>query len=424
MASLLRTLGSRCSAGTVVLRSIPAPVIATRAFNMHEYQSKKVMDSFNVRTQRWCLATSPEEAVNAGKKLNAKEYVVKSQVHAGGRGKGVFDNGFKGGVHLTTDVNEIGVLASKMLGHRLVTKQTTADGVMVSKLMIAESVDIVRETYFAILLDRSFGGPVMVASPRGGMDIEAVAEETPDQIFKVAVDVSKGPQEADLAKLADNLGFTGDRKGKAVEQMRNLYQLFIKTDALQVEINPLAEVKNGDVYCVDAKISLDDNAEFRQKEIFAERDTSEDDPREVAAGKVGLNYIGMDGSIGCMVNGAGLAMATCDIIKLSGGSPANFLDVGGGANEDQVRQAFKILTSDSQVKALLVNIFGGIMKCDVIAKGIVNAARDINLSIPLVVRLEGTNVELGKKILKESGLNIIPANNLQEAAEKAVGTLA
>jgi len=347
---------------------------------------------------------------------------VKSQIHAGGRGKGVFDNGFKGGVHLTTDPNEVKRLASMMLGHKLVTKQTPPGGVPVRKLMIAESLTFDRELYFAIVMDRNFNGPVLVASPMGGMDIEAVAKEHPDQIFKRPIDILKGIQPEDTKYIAEKLGFKNNIV-KAQKQMERLYDLFVKTDATQVEINPFAEISNGEVYCIDAKINFDDNASYRQEAIYKYRDATEEDPREVEASRHNLNYIGMEGNIGCMVNGAGLAMATMDIIKLYGGSPANFLDVGGGATEGQVVESFKILTSDSQVKAILVNIFGGIVKCEMIAQGIINAAKTVQLKIPLVVRLAGTNVDLGQKLLRESGLPIINASDLDDAAQKAVASL-
>eukprot|EP01087_Luapelamoeba_hula_P019402 TRINITY_DN641_c0_g1_i2.p1 TRINITY_DN641_c0_g1~~TRINITY_DN641_c0_g1_i2.p1 ORF type:complete len:472 (-),score=116.92 TRINITY_DN641_c0_g1_i2:12-1427(-) len=392
-----------------------------RDLNLQEFSSKALMDRFGIRKQNWRLATTPEEAEQATKELGVKEVVVKAQILAGGRGKGTFDNGFKGGVHLAHSPSQVRDLAAKMLGNKLTTKQTGPDGVLVNKLMIAQSIDLKRELYFAILMDRQAKGPVMIASPKGGVDIEQVAEETPDLIFKEPVDIFKGVDPAATRRLAEKLGFDSEEKiADAQEQMKKLYELFIKTDATQVEINPLAETPDGSIYCVDAKINFDDNAAFRQKSVFDMGDTSEDDPREVAATKVGLNYVGMDGNIGCMVNGAGLAMATMDIIKLYKGSPANFLDVGGGATEEQVTEAFKILTYDPKVKAILVNIFGGIMRCDVIAQGIINAAKTLQLSIPLIVRLEGTNVEKGKKLLEDSGLAVITASNLDDAAQKAV----
>jgi len=406
-------------------RFVNSPIIqqSVRNLNLHEYQSKALMDKYNVRVQRWRLAKNPEDAEEQAKDLNAETTVVKAQVHAGGRGKGHFDNGFKGGVKLCKTPEEVKEISGKMLGHRLTTKQTGPDGVLVKSVMLAESIDFDRELYFAILLDRAAGGPVIVASPMGGMDIEAVAESNPEAIFKVPIDINKGPDDSKLSDLAKKLGFNSDSTPKAVEQMKNLYKLFIESDALQVEINPLVQVQNGDVYCVDAKIGFDDNASFRQKEIFSQRDTAEEDPREVEASKYNLNYVGMDGNIGCMVNGAGLAMATMDIIKLHGGEPANFLDVGGGATTEQVKEAFRIVSSDSSVQAILVNIFGGIVKCDVIAQGIINAAKELNLDRPLIVRLAGTNQEKGYKLLEESGLNISTAGDLGEAAKKAVESL-
>jgi succinyl-CoA synthetase beta subunit len=380
------------------------------------------MDKFGVNTQRWVLATSPQEAESGARKLNAKEYVVKAQIHAGGRGKGYFvENNFKGGVHLTTDPKVAGSLTEKMLGNHLVTQQTPPSGVPVREVMIAESLTFDKEYYFAILMDRASQGPVVVASTEGGMDIEKVAEKTPERIFSEKVDITKGLLKDQALKLADQLGFkAGSTRDEAAEQMMRLYKLFIDLDATQVEINPFVSTTEGRVYCVDAKINFDDNASFRQPDVWKLRDTTEEDPREVQASKFNLNYIGMDGNIGCMVNGAGLAMATMDIIKLYNGSPANFLDVGGGANEQQVAEAFKILTSDKQVHAILVNIFGGIMKSDVIAKGIIAAARQVKLSIPLVVRLAGTNVEIAKALIKDSGLPIITAEDLDDAAQKAV----
>lgn len=405
-------------------KSVPVYTQAQRYLNLHEYQSKALMDKFSVNIQRWRVADTPEGIFDATKDLNAKsETVVKAQVHAGGRGKGHFDNGFKGGVHLVKTAEEAKDIAAQMLGHKLVTKQTPAGGVPVNKVMVCESLDFERELYFAILLDRACGGPAFVASPMGGMDIEAVAESNPEAIFKVPINIKTGPTDAQTQELAEKLGFKGPLVAKAQTQMKNLYRLFIESDATQVEINPLVEA-SGDVYCVDAKINFDDNAAYRQKEIFDEADTSEEDPREVAAAKFNLNYVGMDGNIGCMVNGAGLAMATMDIIKLHGGEPANFLDVGGGATKNQVKEAFRIVSSDKAVKAILVNIFGGIVKCDIIAEGIINAIQELSLDRPLVVRLEGTNVEKGKELLSKSGFNITTADDLDDAAKKAVASIA
>ena len=398
-----------------------------RFLNLHEYQSKDLMSKFDVRVQRGIMADSAEGAAAAGKQLlatGAKELVIKAQIHAGGRGKGSFPaTGFKGGVHLSTDANKIGELAGKMLGNSLVTKQTPPEGQQVKKVLVHESINFTAEKYFAIVMDRAYGGPVLVVSKQGGMDIEEVAEKDPNAIVMVPVDIKEGITDAQVEKAAVALGFEGSVKADAKQQMKNLYSLFIKSDATQVEINPFVLADNGKIYCVDAKINFDDNASFRQKEIYALRDTSMEDPREVAAAEFNLNYVGLDGNIGCMVNGAGLAMATMDIIKLNGGSPANFLDVGGGANAKQVEEAFKILTSDKNVKGLLVNIFGGIMKCDTIAEGVIKAARNIKLSVPLVVRLEGTNVKQGLQMLKDSGLPIIGASNLDDAAKQIVAAI-
>jgi succinyl-CoA synthetase beta subunit len=308
-----------------------------------------------------------------------------------------------------------------MFGNRLVTKQTPPEGVLVNKIMVCESLNFNKEFYFAILMDRATNGPVLVASTQGGMDIEAVAHETPELIHTVPVDINVGVTPQQGKWIAEKLGFSNIPQ--AVEQIQRLYKLFISCDATQVEINPFVETSDKRVFAIDAKINFDDNAEFRQKEIFAMRDVAEEDPREVEASKFNLNYIGLDGNIGCMVNGAGLAMATMDIIKLYKGKPANFLDVGGGANTSQITEAFKIISSDPQVKAILVNIFGGIMKCDIIANGIVQALKQIQVKQPIVVRLAGTNVELGQKILRESGYKIQTASDLDDAAAKVVATL-
>lgn len=349
---------------------------------------------------------------------------MKAQILAGGRGKGHFDNGFKGGVHLTKDKSEAVILAEKMLGHRLITKQTPDDGIEVKKVMIADSVNIVRETYFCILLDREHNGPVMIASEAGGMDIEQVAKDTPEKVKTIAIDPMKGLSHQTALELADFLAFKGPLREKAANEIEKLYELFGKVDAVQIEINPLAETDDGRVISVDAKLNFDDNAQFRQKPIFEMEDTSESDPKEVEASKYNLNYISMEGgNIGCMVNGAGLAMATMDIIKLNNGNPANFLDVGGNVKEDQVLRAFQIITSDKNVKAILVNVFGGIVNCATIANGIVKATQTINLTVPLIVRLEGNNVIAARKILKDSGLNIVTASDLDDAAQKACASL-
>jgi len=328
-------------------------------------------------------------------------------------------------VHPANSVLEARSLAAKMLNQRLVTKQTGPEGKPCHKVLISERLYLRRECYFAILMDRAHGGPVMVVSPKGGMDIEAVAEETPNEIHTQAIDIIKGPQPAQTERLAKLLNFTPGTKSfvDVQEQMKKLYKLFMDTDSVQVEINPLVVTRDDLVYCIDAKFNFDENASFRHKEIFDMRDWSVEDPREVAAAKHNLNYIGLDGNIGCMVNGAGLAMSTMDIIKLHGGLPANFLDVGGGANEKQVEEAFKILTGDPKVKAILINIFGGIMKCDIIAQGVVNAAKSVGVKVPIIVRLEGTNVDKGVEILKTSGIKVVTARDLDDAAIKAVASL-
>ncbi|XP_043238347.1 succinate--CoA ligase [GDP-forming] subunit beta, mitochondrial-like [Amphibalanus amphitrite] len=396
---------------------------SVRNLNLLEYQSKELLDKHGVTVQKFKMAESAEQAKEAVKTFTPAEYVIKAQILAGGRGKGTFDNGFKGGVHLTKQAGDVPMLVSSMAGHRLVTKQTPKDGIMVRKVMVAESVDILRETYFCILMDREYNGPVVIASPDGGVDIEEVAEKTPERLRTVPIDIHEGMTEETARDLAAFLNFHGELQDKAAAEIQALYRLFLAVDATQVEINPLIETPQGQVVAVDAKIQFDDNAAFRQKEIFAMEDSSESDPREVEAAKHNLNYIGMDGNIGCLVNGAGLAMATMDIIKLHGGEPANFLDCGGGVQEEQVKSAFQLLTNDKNVKAILVNVFGGIVNCATIANGIVNASKSISLDLPLVVRLEGTNVNEARKILADSQLPIKTATDLDDAAMKAVASL-
>ncbi len=388
--------------------------------NIHEYQAKALFDKFGVATPSGRAATSPEEAEAAAAAMAPNQLVVKAQVHAGGRGKGTFKNGFQGGVHLCQTPEEAKELASKMLGEVLVTHQTGEEGKLVRKVLIAQSVDIADEYYFAILMDRERECPVIIASQEGGVDIEEVAATQPEKIFKEAIHPALGFQQYQARKLANQLGFKGAQIRDAAKLFTAMYRLFISCDCSLVEVNPLVLTKDGEVLALDAKFNFDDNALFRHPDIAAMRDPEEEDPREVEASKFDLNYIGLDGNIGCMVNGAGLAMATMDIIKTSGGDPANFLDVGGGASESQVKEAFRLLVSDPNVKAILVNIFGGIMQCDVIAQGIINAAKEIELDVPLVVRLEGTNVEQGRALLKDSGLALITAEDLGDAAVKAV----
>merc|ERR1719253_1564427 len=361
-------------------------------------------------------AHSVDEAVAAANEIGDEQVVIKSQILAGGRGLGKFTGGLQGGVHII-DSPRVEEYASQMLGGTLVTKQSGAAGKPVNTVLLAKKMNLVKEYYFAIMLDRASGGPLIIACSEGGTSIEDLAESSPEKIIKVPVDIRTGPSEADISNVVKGLGATGD-EAAAGEQIRALYDLFVAKDCTMVEVNPLAEDTDGNLIAADAKIGFDDNAAFRQKDVHEQRDHTQEDPREVAAGKWDLNYIGLDGSIGCMVNGAGLAMSTMDIISLHGGSPANFLDVGGSANVDQIKAAFDIITTDPAVKAILVNIFGGIMKCDIIAEGIVEASRSLNLSVPVIVRLEGTNVEKGQQILRDSGLELISANDLDDAAKK------
>ena len=388
--------------------------------NIHEYQAKKLFEQFNVATPKGAPAETPEEAERVAAGLNTSNLVVKAQIHAGGRGKGTFTNGFKGGVKLCTTPAEAGELAEKMLGQTLVTHQTGPTGKVVRKVLVVESVDIAREVYVAILMDRASEAPVVVASTEGGVEIERVAEEHPEKIIREPVHPLVGLQPFQALKLARQLDFRGDQLKAASKLLTNLYKLFVSLDCSLVEINPLVVTKGGEVLALDAKFNFDDNALYRHKEVLEMRDVHEEDPREVEASKFHLNYIGLEGNIACLVNGAGLAMATMDIIKYAGGAPANFLDVGGDASEQQVTEAFKILVADKNVKAILVNIFGGIMRCDVIAQGIINAVKAVSLPVPLIVRLEGTNVALGKKLLEESKLPIQAASDLAEAARTVI----
>ena len=388
--------------------------------NIHEYQAKELLQKFDVATTRGRVAATLDEAEQIARELGDIDIVVKAQIHAGGRGKGSFKNGFKGGVHVRKTPDEVRDVAAKMLGQILVTHQTGASGRLVNKVLVAESADIAREIYFAVLLDRATAAPLIVASTEGGVEIETVAAKSPEKIIREPIDPLAGLQPYQARKLASQLGFESSQLKNASKLFEGLYRTFIAYDCSMVEVNPLVLTSKGEVLALDAKFNFDDNALYRHPEIAAMRDVAEEDPREVEASKHGLNYIGLDGDIACLVNGAGLAMATMDIIKFYGGEPANFLDVGGGATEEQVTEAFKILIADKKVKAILVNIFGGIMKVDIIAQGIINAAKSVKLSVPLVVRLEGTNVERGKQMLKESGLALIAADDLADAAQKVV----
>jgi succinyl-CoA synthetase beta subunit len=388
--------------------------------NIHEYQAKELLQKFDVATTRGRVAATLDEAEQIARELGDIDIVVKAQIHAGGRGKGSFKNGLKGGVHVRKTPDEVRDVAAKMLGQILVTHQTGPDGRKVNKVLVAESADIAREIYFAVLLDRATAAPVIVASTEGGVEIESVAAKSPEKIIREPINPLAGLRPYQARKLTKQLGFESSQLKNASKLFEGLYRTFIAYDCSMVEVNPLVVTNKGEVLALDAKFNFDDNALYRHPEIVAMRDVAEEDPREVAASKHGLNYIGLDGNIACLVNGAGLAMATMDIIKFYGGEPANFLDVGGGATEEQVTEAFKILIADKKVKAILVNIFGGIMKVDIIAQGIINAAKTVKLSVPLVVRLEGTNVERGKQLLKESGIELIAADDLADAAQKVV----
>ena len=391
--------------------------------NIHEYQAKDLLAKFGVPVPAGYPAMSVEEAVAAAQKLPGPLWVVKSQIHAGGRGKGKFKElgpDAKGGVRLARSIDEVREQAAEMLGKTLVTVQTGPAGKKVQRLYITDGVDIAQEFYLALLVDRASGRIAIVASTEGGVDIEGVAHDTPEKIETLTVDPATGLMPHHGRAVAAALGLKGELSKQAQSVLAKLYDAFIGTDASQIEINPLAVTEDGQLLVLDAKVGFDGNAEFRHPDLEALRDLSEEDPMEVEASKYDLAYIKLDGDIGCMVNGAGLAMATMDIIKLNGAFPANFCDVGGGANKEKVTAAFKIILSDPAVKGILVNIFGGIMRCDIIAEGIIAAAREVDLKVPLVVRLEGTNVEQGKDILAESGLPIIAADDLGDAARKIV----
>jgi succinyl-CoA synthetase beta subunit len=390
--------------------------------NIHEYQAKELLAKFGVPVPAGIPAMSVEEAVAATEQLPGPLYVVKAQIHAGGRGKGKFKElgpDAKGGVRLARSADEVRAAAEDMLGNTLVTIQTGEHGKQVNRLYVTDGVDIDKEFYLALLVDRATGRIAIVASTEGGMSIEDVAHDSPEKIHTITVDPATGLQPHHGRAVANALGLTGDLAKQAASVTAKLYDAFVGTDASQIEINPLA-IADGKLQVLDAKVGFDSNAMFRHKDLIALRDETEEDPAEIEASKYDLAYIKLDGDIGCMVNGAGLAMATMDIIKLNGMFPANFLDVGGGASKEKVTAAFKIILADPAVKGILVNIFGGIMKCDIIADGIVAAAREVNLSVPLVVRLEGTNVQQGKDILANSGLPIVSANDLGDAAQKIV----
>lgn len=381
--------------------------------NVHEYQAKGLMRQFNISVLKGDIAETPGQAVEVAKKLGGNVWVVKAQIHAGGRGKG-------GGVKVAKSLDEVEKYAKAILGMNLVTHQTGPEGKKVLKILIEQGCEIAHEYYVGIVLDRARGKITMMASSEGGVDIEKVAHDTPEKIFKVAIDPAVGFTSYIGRKLGYSIGLEGEILEKAIKFFDGLYKLYLEKDCSIAEINPLVTTKSGEVIALDAKLNFDDNALFRHADIEAMRDPSEESSQELEAHEFGLSYISLDGNIGCLVNGAGLAMATMDIIKLYGGFPANFLDVGGGATKESVKKAFSIILQDKNVKAILVNIFGGIMKCDIIAEGIIAAAKEMQLKVPLVVRLEGTNVALGKKMLNESGLKITSAADLKDAAEKVV----
>jgi succinyl-CoA synthetase beta subunit len=381
--------------------------------NIHEFQAKEILKRFGVAVPRGIVASSPEEAKAAASELGGRVCVVKAQIHAGGRGKG-------GGVKVAKNADEAAARARDMLGKNLVTHQTGPEGRQVRRVLVEEGLNIERELYLAMVLDRAQSRVTVICSSEGGVEIEVVAAKQPEKILKETVDPVIGLAPFQCRRLAVGLGIPSELSAKMIAVMQGLYRVFDECDASLAEINPLIITKEGQVMALDAKMNFDSNAFFRQKEILALRDLNEEDPREVEASKYDLSYISLDGNIACMVNGAGLAMATMDIIKLYGGEPANFLDVGGGADKEKVAHAFRILLADSRVRGVLINIFGGIMRCDVLAQGVVESARELNVSVPLVVRMQGTNVEIGRKILADSGLAIIPAETMAEAAEKIV----
>ncbi|OBT67960.1 succinyl-CoA ligase subunit beta, mitochondrial [Pseudogymnoascus sp. 23342-1-I1] len=392
----------------------------TRALSIHEYLSADLLRQYGIGVPQGSVAKNAAEAEAIAKKIGGDDMVIKAQVLAGGRGKGTFDNGLKGGVRVIYSPTEAKMFADQMIGHKLVTKQTGAQGRMCNSVYICERKFARREFYLAILMDRASQGPVIVSSSQGGMDIETVAKETPDAITTTHIDIHTGVTDEIARKIAVDLGFSEQCVEEARDTIQKLYKVFMDKDATQIEINPLSETSDHQVLAMDAKLGFDDNADFRQKEIFSWRDTTQEDADEVRAAESGLNFIKLGGDIGCLVNGAGLAMATMDIIKLNGGEPANFLDVGGGATPAAIKEAFTLITSDPKVSAIFVNIFGGIVRCDAIAKGLISTVESMDLRIPIIARLQGTNMEAAHKLINESGLKIFSIDDLQSAAEKSV----
>ncbi|BES95716.1 succinyl-CoA synthetase beta [Nesidiocoris tenuis] len=429
MASILSRKSS--AVGSMVLRNPlkvasvapagpwPQTVEQRRNLNVHEHISYTLLKGAGIPVPKFGIAKTKEEAGKLARELAVKDIVLKAQVLAGGRGKGAFKGGLKGGVRMVFSPEEAEQIAGQMVGDYLITKQTGEKGRICNAVMVTERKFPRKEYYFAVMMERAFNGPVVISSSQGGVNIEDVAAENPKAILYTPIDITQGLTAETAGDIAVKVGLA-DKKAQVTEMLLNLYKLFLEKDALLIEINPYAEDSTGDYFCLDAKFRFDDNAEFRQKELFQLRDWTQEDAKEVEAAKYNLNYIALDGSIGCLVNGAGLAMATMDIIKLHGGEPANFLDVGGGATANQVKEAFKIITADPKVCAIMVNIFGGIMRCDVIAEGIIAAVKELNLRVPIICRLQGTNVDDAKVLIASSGMKILPVDNLEEAARLAV----
>ncbi|SPO03868.1 probable beta-succinyl CoA synthetase precursor [Cephalotrichum gorgonifer] len=401
-------------------RKSPSVAQQARWLSIHEYRSVDLLRQYGIATPNGAVAETAEAARKIANEIGNDDMVIKAQVLAGGRGKGTFDNGLKGGVRVIYSPYEAEMFANQMIGHKLVTKQTGADGRLCNAVFICERKFARREFYLAILMDRATQTPVIVSSSQGGVDIETVAKETPDAIKTTYIDINKGVTDEIATDIATSLGFSEQCVEDAKDTIQKLYKIFREKDATQIEINPLSETTDHKVLCMDAKFGFDDNADFRQKEVFSWRDTTQEDPDEVRAAKSNLNFIKLGGDIGCLVNGAGLAMATMDIIKLNGGEPANFLDVGGGATPAAIKEAFELITSDPKVSAIFVNIFGGIVRCDLIAHGLINTAKSLNLKVPIIARLQGTNMEEAHRLINDSGMKIFSMNDLQEAAEKSV----
>ncbi|KAL8396925.1 hypothetical protein RB594_003860 [Gaeumannomyces avenae] len=414
----------------VLASAMPKPALSSRlpglaqqqrrALSIHEYLSADLLRKYGISVPAGQVARTAAEAEKVAKDISSDDMVIKAQVLAGGRGKGTFDNGLKGGVRVIYSPTEAKMFADQMIGHKLITKQTGAGGRLCNAVYICERKFARREFYLAVLMDRASQGPVIVSSSQGGMDIEGVAKENPDAITTTYIDINKGVTDDIARGIARDLGFSEQCIEEAKDTIQKLYKIFLEKDMTQIEINPLSETSDHQVMCMDAKFGFDDNADFRQKEIFEMRDTTQEDADEVRAAESGLNFIKLDGDIGCLVNGAGLAMATMDIIKLNGGAPANFLDVGGGATPAAIKEAFELITSDPKVTAIFVNIFGGIVRCDHIANGLIQTVRSLNLKIPIIARLQGTNMEQAHQIINDSGMKIFSIDDLQNAAEKSV----